>query len=132
MALQATLKRLLVVEDDPDQSRALRDRLQLYGYTVSCAHDGDAAMEMLQAHSFHGVLLDLNLPTVPGIQVLTEARDVFPALPVLVMSASQSRIRAAKESRAGACSYILKPFGISEFKQALHSCFGPAVEALAS
>ena len=132
MALQATFKHLLVVEDDPDQSRALRDRLQLYGYTVACAHDGDAAMEMLQAHSFDGVLLDLNLPTVPGTQVLVEAREVFPALPVLVMSASQSRIRAAKGSPAGACSYILKPFGIAELKQALHSCFGPAEEALAS
>ena len=132
MALQATFKRLLVVEDDPDQSRALRDRLQLYGYTVACANDGDAAMEMLQAHSFDGVLLDLNLPTVPGTQVLVEARHVCPALPVLVMSASQTRIRAAKESQAGACRYILKPFGIAELKQALHSCFGPAEEMLAS
>ncbi len=132
MALQASFKRLLVVEDDPDQSRALRDRLQLYGYAVACADDGDAAMKMLQTHAFHGLLLDLNLPTVPGTQILTEARQVFPALPVLIMSASQSRIRAAKASQAGACSYILKPFGIAELKHALHSCFGPAEEVLAS
>ena len=126
MTLESTFKRLLVVEDDADQSRALRDRLELYGYAVSCADDGDAAMELLQAHCFHGVLLDLNLPSVSGTQVLTQARHTFPALPVLIMSASQSRIRAAKDTNAGACGYILKPFGIAQFKQALHSCFGPA------
>jgi CheY-like chemotaxis protein len=43
----ATLPRLLVVEDDPDQSRMLCDRLKLYGYAVACANDGPAALEML-------------------------------------------------------------------------------------
>ena len=132
MAHDATPKRLLVVEDDPDQSRALRDRLQLYGYAVSCAEDGHAAMEMLQADSFHGVLLDLNLPNLSGTQVLAQARHMYPALPILILSASQSRIRAVKESNAGVCSCILKPFGIAELKQALQSCFGLAPQAVAS
>jgi len=52
MALQATVKRLLVVEDDPDQSRAVRERLELYGYAVSCAQDGRIAMDLLQALGF--------------------------------------------------------------------------------
>ncbi len=132
MALESTLKRLLVVEDDPDQSRALRDRLELYGYAVSCAEDGDAAMQMLQSHSFHGVLLDLNLPSISGTYVLAEARRAFPALPVLIMSASHSRIRAAKDTNAAACAYILKPFGIAQLKQALQSCFGTAQQPVAS
>jgi DNA-binding response OmpR family regulator len=132
MALEATLKRFLVVEDDRDQSRALRDRLQLYGYAVFCAEDGKAAMEMLQADSFHCVLLDLNLPNLSGTHVLAQARDMFPALPVLILCASQSRIRAVKESNAGACCYISNPFGIAELNRALRSCFGPAQQAIAS
>lgn len=88
-------------------------------------------MEMLQADSFDGVLLDLNLPHVSGIQVLMAARQGLPDLPVLVMSASQSRLRAAKESN-GACSYLVKPFGIAQFKQALQACFGPACQPAAS
>ncbi|HJR75800.1 MAG TPA: response regulator [Nitrospiraceae bacterium] len=132
MALQPTLRRLLVIEDDPDQCQALRDRLELYGYAVSCAEDGSAAMEMLQKNSFHGVLLDLNLPKISGDQVLVRARQTYPDLPVLIMSASQTRIRAAKASNAGACGYISKPFGIKELKQALHSCFGPVEQPLAS
>ena len=132
MVLLEPTKRLLVVEDDPDQSRALRDRLELYGYAVSCAEDGRAAMEMLQADSFDGVLLDLNLPNISGKQVLTEARQTFPDLPVLIMSASQKRIHAIKEMNDGACWYLSKPFGIAEFKQALRSCFGPAQQLAAS
>ena len=47
MALQATVKRLLVVEeDDPDQSRAVPERLELYGYVVSCAQEGRIAKDL--------------------------------------------------------------------------------------
>jgi len=129
MALRSTVKRLLLVEDDPDQARAVRDRLELYGYAVSCAMDGHLATEMLQAEDrFDGVLLDLNLPHVSGIQVLVNTREYLPDLPVLVMSASSTRLRAVKESNL-ACGYIAKPFGSAQFKQAVQECFGPAYEA---
>jgi DNA-binding response OmpR family regulator len=126
MALQATVKRLLVVEDDPDQSRAVRDRLELYGYAVACAEDGQSAIDMLQAEdSFDGVLVDLNLPRVPGLQLLTATRQALPRVPVVVMSASSSGLRAAKELNL-ACGYLVKPFGSHQFKQAVQACFGPA------
>jgi two-component system response regulator FlrC len=132
MALQARVKRLLVVEDDPDQSRAIRDRLELYGYAVCCARDGQIAMEMLQAESaFDGVLLDLNLPRVHGLQLLGTTRQALPHLPVLVMSASLSRLQAAKQSNL-ACGYIAKPFGTAHFKQAVRGCFGPAYQPAVS
>jgi DNA-binding response OmpR family regulator len=125
MSPQAPVKRLLVVEDDPDQSLAVRDRLELYGYAVTCAQDGRAAMEMLQADSFDGVLLDMNLPHVSGVEVLAATRHALPDVPVIVMSASLSRLRAAKELNI-ACCYIAKPFGADQFKQAVQGCFGPA------
>jgi DNA-binding NtrC family response regulator len=131
MACQVPLKRLLVVEDDPDQCRALQHRLELYGYAVSCAEDGEAAMAMLQVHPFDGVLLDLNLPHVSGLEVLAHTRDTFPALPVILMSVSQSGLRAAQASHAAACEYLAKPYGITEFKQAVQSCFGPAHQPVA-
>ena len=126
MALRPTVKRLLVVEDDPDQSMAIRDRLELYGYAVACAEDGQIALEMLQAgDSFDGVLLDLNLPRVPGLELLAATRRALPHLPVIVMSACSSGLRGAKELNL-ACRYIAKPFGADQFKQAVQGCFGPA------
>ena len=117
---------LLVVEDDADQRQVLSDRLQLYGYTVACVADGRTAMDRLESGSFDGLMLDLNLPMLDGNEVLVQARQKFPTLPVLVMSASQSRIRAAKASQAKACGYLLKPFNAVDFKSALHGCFGAA------
>ena len=126
MAVDATVKRLLVVEDDPDHSRAVRDRLELYGYAVACAEDGQRAMDMLQAeNSFDGVLVDLNLPQVPGLQLLAATRHVLRHVPVVVMSASSCGLRAAKDLNL-ACGYIAKPFGTDQFKQTVQGCFGPA------
>jgi CheY-like chemotaxis protein len=83
-------------------------------------------MDMLQAKAaFDGVLLDLSLPHVPGLQLLAATRQALPHLPVLVMSASSSRLQAAKQSNL-ACGYIAKPFGTAQFKQAVQGCFGPA------
>lgn len=124
MAYHVPLKRLLVVEDDPDQCRVLQHRLELYGYAVSCAEDGPAALAMLQDQPFDGVLLDLNLPHISGLEVLTHTRHTFPALPVILMSVSQSGLRAAQALHAGACEYLAKPYGITELKQAVQSCFG--------
>jgi DNA-binding NtrC family response regulator len=118
-------RHLLVVEDDADQCRVLQDRLQLYGYTVHYVQDGRTAMDSLESGSFDGLVLDLNLPILNGNEVLAQARQKFPDLPVLIMSASQSRIRAAEASQAKACGYLLKPFNTADFKSAFHRCFGP-------
>ena len=103
----------------------LCDRLKLYGYAVASTTDGPAALEMLQTDSYNGLLLDLNLPTMPGHDVLEQARQACPDLPVLIMSASQSGIRTLKESEPAGCAYILKPYNSSELKQALVKSFGP-------
>lgn len=131
MVLQATIKRLLVVEDDPDQSRAVRERLELYGYAVSCAKDGRIAMQMLQVGAaFDGVLLDLNLPRVPGLQFLVATRQALPDVPVLVMATSLSRLQAVKASHLP-CGYFVKPFATAQFKEAVRGCFDPAYQPAA-
>ena len=124
------MPRLLVVEDDPDQSRMLCDRLKLYGYAVGCANDGPVALEMLLTDSLNGLLLDLNLPTMPGHRVLGQARHARPDLPVLIMSASLGRICTLKEAGPTACTYLVKPYNSSELKQALVKSFGPRPEAI--
>jgi len=106
----------------------LCDRLKLYGYAVSCANDGPAALEMLQTDSYTGLLLDLNLPTMQGHCVLEQARHACPDLPVLIMSASQSGIQAVKVTQPKACAYMLKPYNSSQLKQALVKSFGPRPE----
>ncbi len=85
---------------------------------------------MLETDAYHGLLLDLNLPTMPGHRVLEQARQACPDLPVLVMSASQNGIRAVKDAEPPACAYLLKPYNSSELKQALVKSFGPRPESV--
>lgn len=108
----------------------LCDRLKLHGYAVACADDGPEALEMLQRDSYHGLLLDLDLPTMPGHRVLEQARQACPDLHILIMSASQSGIRALKEAQATECTSLVKPYNSSELKQALVKSFGPRPEAI--
>jgi DNA-binding response OmpR family regulator len=126
MAMKNLPKRLLVVEDDPDQCACLRDRLELYGYDVACAADGEQAREMLRTDSFDGIVLDLNLPLLSGNDLLLEAGDRFPQTPIILMSASQSLLRKAKAQSSGQRAYMLKPYGVSQFKYAVQSLFGSA------
>ena len=65
-----------------------------------------------------------------AFKLLAATRQALPHLPVLVMSASSSRLQAAKESNL-ACGYIAKPFGTAQFKQAVQGCFGPAYQPAA-
>ena len=108
----------------------LCDRLKLYGYAVACANDGHAALQMLHTDSYHGLLLDLNLPTLPGHRVLEHARQARPDLPVLVMSASQSGIQAVKATQPKSCTYLVKPYNSSELKDALVKSFGPRPDTI--
>jgi DNA-binding response OmpR family regulator len=128
MCLEPSLrsKRLLVIEDDPDQCGALKDRLELYGYDVACAGDGREAMLLLNCDAYDGIVLDLNLPLLSGNDILVQASRAHPQVPIIVMSASNSRLREAKASGSKACCYMLKPYGLHQFKHVLHSCFGPA------
>jgi DNA-binding NarL/FixJ family response regulator len=85
-------------------------------------------MQMFQAEAaFDGVLLDM--PRVSGL-CLVATRRALPDVPVLVMSASLSRLQVVKESHL-ARGYIAKPFGTAQFKQAVRGCFGPAYQPAA-
>jgi DNA-binding response OmpR family regulator len=67
---------------------------------------------------------------MPGHRVLEQARQAWPDLPVLVMSASQNGIRTVKDAEPPACAYLLKPYNGSELKQALVKSFGPRPESV--
>ena len=117
-------RRLLIADDDPDICRTLQDRLEAYGFSVAVAVDGAAALALLEAERFDGLILDLGLPQMDGSTVLRAARHHLPLLPVLVISASVVRMQAMKHSSPQPNGYLLKPFTTTEFKTALTQCVG--------
>ena len=117
-------KRILVVDDDSDIRQLLEDRLISYGYDVRTATDGMMAIELLQAGAYDGVLLDITMPEIDGLEVLRRIRTRDDTIPVVMVTATGSKQRAIQAVSVGAQAYLLKPFDLSELKQVVEFWFG--------
>ncbi|MEV1045243.1 response regulator [Streptomyces sp. NPDC049916] len=107
------MPRVLVVEDDPHLVRALRINLEARAYTVEEATDGLTALRLLADRRPDVVLLDLGLPDMDGVDLVTAIRRGG-RTPVIVLSArhmSEDKVRALD---AGADDYVTKPFSMNE------------------
>ncbi len=112
-AMTTTSGVVLVVDDDPDIRSALRDVLGDNGYLVSEAGTGRRAYELLEQHHPDVVLLDLNLPDMSGLDILTEVTRTR-TTPVIVLSGRSGETDRVVGLDLGADDYITKPFSARE------------------
>jgi len=105
---------LLIVEDDELLRDGLCAQLVHAGHSVSSASDGAQAQSLLESTRFDGVVLDLGLPVLDGIQVLQWIRQRLTALPVLVLTARDGVDDRVQGLNAGADDYLTKPFNMAE------------------
>jgi CheY-like chemotaxis protein len=119
-------KRILVVDDDPDIRQVLLDRMSSFGYVVETAIDGRQALDALRRGGFDGMLLDMRMPEIDGLEVLRRTRVSHPDLPVVVVTAMSVQRQAAQAVAEGARAYLLKPFDAPQLKQVVEQHFGPA------
>jgi len=101
--------RILVVDDDSDIRELLSDRLQLMGFDVLCAKDGQEALGILRQETPPLTFLDLQLPGVGGMEVLQTIRREGHETTVIVITAWATAERAVAAMRAGAYDFIPKP-----------------------
>ena len=106
--------RLLVVEDDKDLARQLRDALADGGYAVDVAHNGVEGHFLGDTEPYDAVVLDLGLPELDGITVLRRWRDGGRAMPVLILTARDRWSDKVAGIDAGADDYLAKPFHMEE------------------
>lgn len=107
------MTRVLVVDDDRQLLRALRINFSVRGYEVFTAATGALALEAAAEHHPQAVILDLGLPDMSGIDVLTGLRGWMTA-PVIVLSARTDSTDKVEALDAGADDYMTKPFGMDE------------------
>ena len=81
-----TMSSLLIVEDDELLRDGLNAQLAQVGHTVTAAADGESAQVLMEGQRFDGVVLDLGLPKISGLEVLHWIRRRLPALPVLILT----------------------------------------------
>ena len=108
------MKRVLVVEDNPDLAYGLRNSLEIAGYDVVVAADGPAGVEQARTTDPDVMVLDLMLPGMDGYRVLRTLRDEGVAVPVLILTARGEEADKVLGFRLGADDYVTKPFGVLE------------------
>jgi len=105
--------RILLIEDDRDVSRVLQDELTEAEFSVDCAYDGIAGLELLRNAPPDVVLLDLDLPNLSGRQVLERVRR-YSQVPVIIITAFDDTEHKLSLFAAGANDYVTKPFYMRE------------------
>ena len=105
---------VLVVEDAPEYSLALKLLLERAGHTVRTAGDGLEALDAFHAAASDLVVLDLGLPVLGGWATLDRLRDVSD-VPVMILSATDDELEKVRALQSGADDYQVKPFSTPEF-----------------
>jgi two-component system response regulator MprA len=107
-------QRVLVVDDEPAVREAVRDALQLEGYEVELANDGQAALCEIERLRPDAVVLDVLMPRLDGIQVCHRMRAVGDRTPILMLTARDAVGDRVAGLDAGADDYLVKPFAREE------------------
>ena len=101
---------VLIAEDDDDLREALSATLQLSGYTVIEAIDGESALAALAREPVGLLISDVQMKPMDGHALLARARSEYPDVPVILMTAYGMIDKAVSAMRAGAVNYLTKPF----------------------
>ena len=120
--MEKATKRILVIDDEPDVTRAvgLTISLQEPTWEVLTAHNGEEGLELLDQQPPDAVLLDLQMSDVNGFDVLKQIRS-FSDIPVIILTVRDDELDKVRGLQLGADDYIVKPFGHLELVARLRS-----------
>lgn len=105
---------ILIVDDEPRIRRFLRINLDLDGYAIVDAEDGESALQLFEQHSLQLIVLDIGLPgDLDGFQVLERIRQTSD-VPVIMLTARSAEDDKVRAFELGADDYLTKPFGSRE------------------
>ena len=108
-------KKVLVVDDEKLIVKGIRFSLEHDGMEVTCAYDGEEALEAAKNTEFDIILLDIMLPKLTGLEVCQQIRE-FSNVPIIMLTAKDNDMDKIMGLEYGADDYITKPFNILEVK----------------
>ena len=106
--------KLLYAEDEPAMSEAVVDILSYHNYTVDAVYDGREALDYARNEQYDGIILDVMMPKLSGLEVLRELRQSGCRTPVLLLTAKSEVEDRIEGLDAGADDYLPKPFAMGE------------------
>jgi DNA-binding response OmpR family regulator len=108
------MAKLLIIEDEPSMQLGLKDNMELEGYLVETASDGEEGLVKIKTNSFDLILLDVMLPKLSGFDVCKAARSAGISTPIVLLTARGEEIDKILGLEFGADDYITKPFSVRE------------------
>ncbi|AFM23086.1 response regulator transcription factor [Desulfomonile tiedjei] len=112
---------ILLVDDDPDILRILKDNLEFDNYRVLLATNGKEALDLFDTSRVNLVILDLSLPDIDGIQVCRRMRDMS-SIPIIMLTARDRVPDKVLGLDSGADDYVSKPFDYLELAARIKAC----------
>jgi len=112
--------RLLIIDDDRAITTALSEALSS-SYEIDIANNGKAGIYKTDQDSYEAIVLDLNLPDIPGLSVCQQIRERGVTTPLLILSGEAKVLTKINLLDAGANDYLTKPFSLGEFKARIRS-----------
>ena len=113
--------RVLLVEDSERLQRSLSTGLQKHGFAVDQAFDGEQALSFIAVNDYDAIILDLMLPRLDGLSVLSRIRSEGNSCHVLILSANDQTEDRVRGLDMGADDYMVKPFSFDELVSRLRA-----------
>lgn len=130
-------KKILVVDDDPELQNLVRFALERDGYKVLSAYNAFEGLDVLEKEQVDLALLDVMMPQMDGLTMLSHLREYNDDLRVIIMTAILTPETAISALRDQACDFLAKPFDIQQLTSAVQTAFelnppGLAIEVLSA
>lgn len=106
--------KILLAEDTKDLNNVITSMLKMQGYDVDSALDGKQALDLALTNGYDGIVLDIMMPKMNGLEVLKEIRRRNIVTPVLMLTAKTEVDDRVEGLEAGADDYLTKPFAMKE------------------
>jgi DNA-binding response OmpR family regulator len=114
-------RRVLVIEDDDDLARAIRDLVEDEGFAVELRSDGESGFAEGLSGEYHVIVLDLMLPKRNGFSVCQDLRSAGIDTPLMILTAKEGELDEVEGLDVGADDYLRKPFENSIFLARIHA-----------
>ncbi|MEM3054514.1 MAG: response regulator [Candidatus Bathyarchaeia archaeon] len=106
--------RILIIDDDENIRKALATILEEEGYIVDTAETAKQAIEKTEKKVYNLALIDIRLPDMEGIELLTKMKDTVPKMRKIIVTGYPTLHNAIEAVNRGADAYILKPFDVEK------------------
>jgi len=121
---------VLLVDDERDFADLLAERLQARGFQVQTAYDGEEALRLAAEHELDVAVLDVNMPGLDGLGVLSALKKLKPQVEALMLTGQRDLATAVQGMKLGATDYLVKPVPIERLVEAIQRAQGRREERL--